>query len=121
MVQVVFKRGCGKGNNPPRSLRDRIERAMIRLAVIAPADGSVAVAQSAVLDELEIALAGADAADRNENSERNENSVSVPHFFTDAEAKPGYAFKPTSRRAELEAERQRLRLQLWGGDAADAE
>jgi hypothetical protein len=109
MPQIVFRRGCGRGRNPPRSLQDRIARALVRVAVVPPASPAVAEAQAAVIDELADALEAC--------------NVTRDVTFHDAQqATPGYRPRPAqSRREELEAERQRLRLQLWGGDAADAE
>lgn len=120
MPQIVFKRGCGKGNNPPRSLRDRLERALIRLAVITPADASVTEARDAVIGELAGALAAADreaaAVPVPVSVPVSLPAVSVPQlFFTDArQIEPGYRPRPArSRREELEREIANLRRQLW--------
>jgi hypothetical protein len=131
-MQVVFKRGCGRGRNRPRSLHDRLERALIRLAVLQPADAAVADAQDDVLVQLEHALTAVDRQSANiaESSTVEETGKSCESqktavtemFFRDAEARPGYRPRPPkSRREELEQERQRLRTMLWSGDASDAE
>jgi hypothetical protein len=132
MAQIVFKRGCGKGNNPPRNLHDKIERRLIRLAVLQPADDSVAEKQEAVLVDLEHALAAADrqapavtdgvtpavTVTRNVTAAVTRNVT-----FTDA-LEPGYRPRPPrSERERLEERLRAVRARLWSdpGDRVEIE
>jgi hypothetical protein len=132
-MQVVFRRGCGKGRNPPRSLQDKLERALIKLA-LQPASPATADAQAAVLGELAHALA---AVDRHEavtklpaaisvTAPRNVTAPVTPAlFFTDArQIEPGYRPRePRSERERLEERLRSVQARRWSdpGDRAEIE
>lgn len=131
--KALFFPGVGKGNFPrAKTAHDRLERKLMRLAVVRPAEPAVADQQSAMLDELEHVLArlprqalvaspvastavtNCAVTDCAVTDCAVDQSVTPELFFCDAEAKPGYRPRPPrSERERLEAERQRLRLQLW--------
>jgi hypothetical protein len=93
MRRVVFKRDCGRGNNYPRTLHDRVERAIIRLAVLEPVDPEVEATLEASLDTLLAAL---------DRQTAGGAGGMTDHFFMD-----GYSPKPIGRRAEIEVDLRR--------------